>query len=133
MTILMSSRRNKKLNLLIEFSNWIFTKFYILVLNLNSKYIFFYFKLTTPRDPYLHFTTFENSVFVQKRTLIKLLGKMHETKILISKKELFQHSEVIQVGISDRHSFIVISLKNQVAKGNAKTKDTLLCKWKYSI
>ena len=25
-------------------------------------------------DPHLHFTTFENSIFVQKRTLVKLLG-----------------------------------------------------------
>ena len=31
-------------------------------------------ELTAPRDPHLHFTTFENCIFVQKRTLVELLG-----------------------------------------------------------
>ena len=31
-------------------------------------------ELTAPRDPHVHFTTFENSIFVQKRTLVKLFG-----------------------------------------------------------
>ena len=31
-------------------------------------------ELAVPRDPHLHFTTFENSVFVQKRTFEKLPG-----------------------------------------------------------
>ena len=30
--------------------------------------------LNAPLDPHLHFTTFENSIFDQKRTLVKLLG-----------------------------------------------------------
>ena len=30
-------------------------------------------ELATPRDPHLHFTTFENSIVVQKRTLVNLL------------------------------------------------------------
>ena len=29
-------------------------------------------ELTVPRDLHVHFTTFENSIFVQKRTLVKL-------------------------------------------------------------
>ena len=29
-------------------------------------------ELPAPRDPDVHFTTFENSIFVQKRTLVKL-------------------------------------------------------------
>ena len=31
-------------------------------------------ELAVPRDPQLHFATFENSISVQKRTLGKLLG-----------------------------------------------------------
>ena len=31
-------------------------------------------EFTAPRDPQVHFTTFENSMFVQKRTLVKLFG-----------------------------------------------------------
>ena len=31
-------------------------------------------ELTALRDPHLHFTTFENWIFVQKGTLVKLLG-----------------------------------------------------------
>ena len=33
-------------------------------------------ELTAPRDPHVHFTTFENSIFVQKQTLVKLLKYM---------------------------------------------------------
>ena len=31
-------------------------------------------ELAAPRDPQVHFTTFENSMFFQKRTLVKLFG-----------------------------------------------------------
>ena len=31
-------------------------------------------ELTAPQDPHVHFTTFERSIFVQKRTLVKLLA-----------------------------------------------------------
>ena len=31
-------------------------------------------ELTASLDPHLHFTTFENSIFDQKRTLVKLRG-----------------------------------------------------------
>ena len=41
---------------------------------------------------------------------------------LTNKKELFKHSEVNQVGISDHNSFVVTSSKIQLVKGNAKTK-----------
>ena len=39
-----------------------------------------------------------------------------------------KHSEVMQGGISDHHSFVVTSLKSQLVKGNAKTKIS----WGYS-
>ena len=31
-------------------------------------------ELTAPPDPQLHFTIFKNSIFVQKQTVVKLLG-----------------------------------------------------------
>ena len=39
---------------------------------------------------------------------------------LTSMKELFIYSEVIQVGISDHHSFVITSLKSQLVRGNKK-------------
>ena len=111
----MSGRRHKKLNLLIKFSNFIFTKFYFkpywrwtFIQNNLACYvssILSYLQYLPSRckkakisqglyllnpnqdsamNPlqslqhleasHLQFTTFENSVFVQKRTLVKLLG-----------------------------------------------------------
>ena len=40
--------------------------------------------------------------------------------ILINKKELLKHLEVIQLGISDHHGFAVTSLKIQFVKGRGK-------------
>ena len=42
--------------------------------------------------------------------------------LILTKKELFNHLEVIQVGISSHHSFIVTSLKSQLVRGNTKSK-----------
>ena len=42
--------------------------------------------------------------------------------ILTNKKELFKNSNVLEVGISDHHSFIVTALKSQLINGNAKMK-----------
>ena len=33
-------------------------------------------EFTASQDPHLHFTSFENSITVQKPTLVKLLGQM---------------------------------------------------------
>ena len=41
---------------------------------------------------------------------------------LTSMKELFIYSEVIQVGISDHHSFVITSLKSQLVRGNKNTQ-----------
>ena len=38
------------------------------------------------------------------------------------KKELLKNNNIIELGISDRHSFIVTALKSQLLTGNAKTK-----------
>ena len=42
--------------------------------------------------------------------------------ILTDKKELFKNSNVLEVGISDHHSFILTALKSQLIKGKAKMK-----------
>ena len=41
-------------------------------------------ELTTSQDTTLHFTTFRNSIFVQKGTLVKLLGQMLALSIINS-------------------------------------------------
>ena len=38
------------------------------------------------------------------------------------RKEVFKNLNVLEVGISDHHSFIVTALKSQLIKGNAKMK-----------
>ena len=42
--------------------------------------------------------------------------------ILTNKKGLLKNSNVLEVGISGNHSFIITALKSQLVKGNAKTK-----------
>ena len=42
--------------------------------------------------------------------------------ILTNKKTLFKNSNVLEVGISDHHSFITTALRTQLIKGNAKMK-----------
>ena len=41
---------------------------------------------------------------------------------LTNKKSLFKNSNVLEVGISDHHSFITTALRTQLIKGNAKMK-----------
>ena len=38
-------------------------------------------ELTAPHEFHVHFATFENSIFVQKRTLVKLLGPILSSTI----------------------------------------------------
>ena len=40
--------------------------------------------------------------------------------ILTNKKEFFESSHVLEVGISDHHSLIMTALRSQLLKGNAK-------------
>ena len=42
--------------------------------------------------------------------------------ILTNKKDLFKNSNLLEVGISANHSFLITSLKSQLVKRNAKTK-----------
>ena len=41
---------------------------------------------------------------------------------MTNKEELFKNFNVLEVEISDRHSFIITALKSQLVKGNVKTK-----------
>ena len=41
-------------------------------------------EITAPQDTHLHFTTFKNPIFVQKGTLVKLLGQMLALSIINS-------------------------------------------------
>ena len=41
-------------------------------------------ELTAPQNTHLHFTTFKNSIFVEKGTLVKLLGQMLALSIINS-------------------------------------------------
>ena len=59
------------------------------------------------------------------------MKKLHVSKLVIlnyidlilnNKKELFKNCNVLEVGISDHHNFIVTALKSQLIKGNAKIK-----------
>ena len=45
--------------------------------------------------------------------------------ILTNKKELFKHSEIIQLKISDHLGFVATFIKSQLAKGNAKAASFL--------
>ena len=42
--------------------------------------------------------------------------------ILTNKKSLFKNSNVLEVGISNHHSFITTALRTQLIKGNTKMK-----------
>ena len=42
--------------------------------------------------------------------------------LILTKKDLFKNSNVLEVGISDHHSLINAALKSQLVKGNEKTK-----------
>ena len=42
--------------------------------------------------------------------------------IVTNKESLFKNSNVLENGISDRHSFITTALRTQVIKGKAKMK-----------
>ena len=45
-----------------------------------------------------------------------------ESLILTNKKNLFKNSNILEIGISDHHSFITTVLRTQLIKGNAKMK-----------
>ena len=42
--------------------------------------------------------------------------------ILTNKKDLFKNFSVLELGISDHHSFIITTLKSKLGKRNTKTK-----------
>ena len=60
---------------------------------------------------------------IKKPTCFQSKNPSCNDLILTNEKDLLKNSNVLEIGISDHHSFIIIALKSQlVAKGNAKTK-----------
>ena len=66
--------------------------------------------------------TFELECLIKKPTCFPSTSPSCIDLILTNKKEFFQNSNVLEVGISDPHSLIVTALRNQLVKHNAKTK-----------
>ena len=67
-------------------------------------------------------STFDMECLINKPTCFQSAKPNCIDLILTNKKELFKNSNVLEVGISDHHSFIVTTLKSQLIKGNAKMK-----------
>ena len=55
-------------------------------------------ELTALRDPHLHFTTFENSIFVKKWTLVKLLARSNVNEVIrVGFFCFFFHKKILHV------------------------------------
>ena len=67
-------------------------------------------------------STFDMECLINKPTCFQSAKPNFIDLILTNKKEPFKNSNVLKVGISDHHSFIVTALKSQLIKGNAKVK-----------
>ena len=67
-------------------------------------------------------STFDMECLIKKPTCFQSAKPNCIDLILTNKKELFKNSNVLEVGISDHHSFIVTALKTQLIKGNTKMK-----------
>ena len=66
--------------------------------------------------------TFNLDSLTNKPTCFQSTNPTCTDLILKNKKSLFKNSNVLEVGISDHHSFITTSLKTQLIEGNAKMK-----------
>ena len=67
-------------------------------------------------------TTFDLECLIKKPTYFQSLNPTCIGLILANKKAFFKNTDVIKIGISDRHSLIATTLKSLLLKGNAKTK-----------
>ena len=67
-------------------------------------------------------TTFDLECLIKKPTCFQSSNPTCVDLILTSKKEFVKNTDVIEVGISNNHSFIVTVLKSLLLKGKAKTK-----------
>ena len=66
--------------------------------------------------------TFNLDSLINKPTCFQSANPTCIDLILTNKKSLFNNSNVLEVGISDHHSFITIALRTQLIEGNAKMK-----------
>ena len=66
--------------------------------------------------------TFNLESLINKPTCFQSANLTHIDLILTNKKSLFKNSNVLEVRISDHHSFITTVLRTQAIKGNAKVK-----------
>ena len=66
--------------------------------------------------------TFNLESLINKPTCFQSANPTYIDLILKNQKSLFKNSNVLEVGISDDHSFITTALRAQLIKGNAKIK-----------
>ena len=66
--------------------------------------------------------TFNLDNLINKPTCFQSVNPTCIDLILTNNKSLFKNSNVLEVGISDYHSFITTALRTQFIKGNAKMK-----------
>ena len=66
--------------------------------------------------------TFNLESLINKPTCFQSANPTCIDLILTNKKSLFKNSNVLEVGISNHHSFITTALRTQLIKGNAKMK-----------
>ena len=70
----------------------------------------------------LFMSTFGMECLIKKPKCFKSVKPNCIDVIITNKKELFENSNVLEVRISDHHSFIVTALKRRLIKGNEKMK-----------
>ena len=66
--------------------------------------------------------TFNLDSLINKPTCFQLANPTCIDLILTNKKSLFKNSNVLEVRISNHHSFITTALRSQLIKGNTKMK-----------
>ena len=64
--------------------------------------------------------TFNLDSLINKPTCFQSANPTCIDLILTNKKAFFKNSNVLEVGISDHHSFITTALRNHLIKGNPK-------------
>ena len=66
--------------------------------------------------------TFKLEKIISKPTYFQSTNPTCIDLILTNQKVLFKSSNVLEVGISDNHTFIITALRSHLVKGNAKMK-----------
>ena len=74
------------------------------------------------KNPGVFMNTFNLDNLINKAICFQSPNPTFIDVILTNKKSLFKNSNVLEVGISDHHSFITTALRTQLIKRNAKMK-----------